>query len=169
VKTLAPVPAVLALGTLALGTLTLGAVLLTATGGAEPEPTATVTVPAGAPAWTQGANPEWDFLAVIRTSGMDFTHNWEKDLASAGVDLGQVETFELRAQVCGSAMDDGEGGYHRASKTHGLWLSSFYDHVRRMGRDHGWNTPKTVAYHHCPSRFDAVNAVQALEARAKGH
>lgn len=158
---------------LMLTTFVLGSLALITTNGAhggapEPDPAATVTVPAGAPAWTKGAHPDWDFLTAIRTSGMDFTGNWEKDLAAAGVDVGQVETFELRSQVCGSAMDDGEGGYHPASKTHGLWLSSFYDHVRRMGRDHGWDTPKTVAYHHCPSRFDAVGAVQALEAQAKG-
>ncbi len=169
-KTLAPVPTVLALTTLALGTLALGA-LLVATGGADPdpEPTETVTVLAAAPAWTKGANPDWEFLAVIRASGMDFTRDWETDLVSAGVDLGQVDTFQLRAQVCGSAMDDGEGAYHPASKTHGLWLSSFYDEVRRMGGDHGWDTPRTVAYHHCPSRFDTVGAVQTIEAQVKGH
>jgi hypothetical protein len=157
---------------LTLTTLVLGSLVLVTIGGGgtpDPDPTATVTVPASAPDWSKGANPDWDFLAVIHTSGMDFTRNWEKDLESAGVDLDRVETFQLRSQVCGSAMDDGEGGYHQASQTQGLWLSSFYDHVRRMGRDHGWDTPKTMAYHHCPSRFDAVNAVQALEARAKGH
>jgi hypothetical protein len=159
---------------LTLTTFVLGSLVLVTTGGAgggapEHAPTATETVPAAAPDWMRGANPDWDFLAVIRSSGMEFTGDWEKDLASAGVDLDQVETFELRAQVCGSAMDNGEGAYHPASQTHGLWLSSFYDEVRRMGRDHGWDTPRTVAYHHCPSRFDAVDAVEALEARVKGH
>jgi hypothetical protein len=127
-----------------------------------------VTVPAAAPAWTRGANPDWDFLTAIRASGMAFTRDWEADLESAGVDLGQVDTFELRSQVCGTAMDDGEGDYHPASQTHRFWLSTFYDEVRRMGRDYGWAAPKTVAYHHCPSRFGAVGAVQDLEARAKG-
>ncbi len=170
-KTLAPVPTVLALGTLAVGTLALGAVLLATTGGADPdpEPSPTVTVPAAAPAWTKGANPDWDFLTAIRTSGMNFTTDWEKDLKAAGVDLDQVDMLQLRAQVCGSAMNNGEGDYHPASKTHGLWLSSFYDEIRRMGRDHGWDTPRTVAYHHCPSRFDAVGAVEAIEAQVKGH
>jgi hypothetical protein len=159
---------------LTLTTFVLGSLVLITTGGTDggapaPAPTTTVTVPAATPDWMRGANPDWDFLTVIDSSGMDFTRDWEKDLESAGVDLDQVDTFELRAQVCGSAMDDGEGGYHPASQTHGLWLSSFHDHVRRMGRDHGWDTPKIVAYHHCPSRFDAIGAVQALEARAKGH
>jgi hypothetical protein len=158
---------------LTLTTFVLGSLVLVATGGAggapEPDPTATVTVPAPAPDWMRGANPDWDFLAVIRASGMEFTRNWEADLESAGVDLDQVDTFELRAQVCGSAMDDGEGDYNPASQTHQFWLSSFYDEVRRMGRDHGWDAPRTVAYHHCPSRFDAVGTVEDLEARAKGH
>jgi hypothetical protein len=152
-----------------LTALVLGALVLAAThGGANTAVPATplpTTVPT--PAANHISAPDWDFLAAIRASGMDFTGDWEQDLASAGVDLAQVDTFQLRAQVCGTAMDDGEGDYHPASQTHGFWLSSFYDEVRRMGRDHGWGAPRIVAYHHCPSRFAAVDAVRDLEARAK--
>jgi hypothetical protein len=154
------------LGALAVGSLALGAAVVAATG-VQPGPQPPPTSAAPAPAWTQGANPDWGFLEVIRTSGMEFSGDWEADLQAAGVDPGRVETFQLRARVCGSAMDDGTGGYHPASQTHGLWLSSFHDEVRRMGRDHGWDTPRIVAYHHCPARFGAVNAVQDLENRAK--
>jgi hypothetical protein len=145
-------------------------VLALATAGcaAAVEPTPTLTVTASAPAWTEGVNPDWEFLTAIRTSGMEFSGDWEADLEAAGMDLGQVETVQLRSQVCGSAMDDGEGDYNPDSQTHRFWLSTFYDEVRRMGRDYSWNAPKTVAYHHCPSRFDAVGAVQDLEARVKG-
>ncbi len=149
--------------------LALGSLMLTAAGcGDATEPIPTLTVTASAPDWTKGANPDWDFLTAIRTSGMTFTRDWAADLVSAGVDLAQVDTFQVRSQVCGTAMDDGEGDYNPASKTHRFRLSTFYDEVRRMGRDYSWDAPKTVAYHHCPSRFDAVGAVQDLEAQAKG-
>jgi hypothetical protein len=153
-----------------LAVLALGALGLTAAGCGGPdraEPTVTVTA-TPTPDWAEGANPDWDFLAVIRTSGMDFTGDWEGDLTAVGVDPATVDTFQLRARICGTAMDDGEGDYHPASRTHGLWLSTFYDEVRRMGRDYGWDAPRTVAYHHCPSRFEAVGAVEDLETQAKG-
>jgi hypothetical protein len=43
-------------------------------------------------------------------------------------------------------------------QAHGLWLSSVYDYVCRMGRDqlgHPW----IVAYRHCCSWFKAVGVV----------
>jgi hypothetical protein len=158
-KSLAPILTALALGLV---------VLATTHGGTNPSAPATpLTTTAPTPAAGHSPAPDWDFLTAIRVSGMDFTGDWELDLASAGVDLAQVDTFQLRAQVCGTAMDDGEGSYHPAAQTQQFWLSSFYDEVRRMGRDHGWATPRTVAFHHCPSRFAAVDAVRDLEDRAK--
>ncbi|MDI3330340.1 MAG: hypothetical protein QJR09_06315 [Micrococcus sp.] len=152
--------------------LALGFTVLAATGCAggpttPPDPTVTVTAAASVPEWTRSVNPEWDFLTAIRSSGMDFTRDWEADLEALGVDLAETDTFQLRSQVCGTAMDDGEGDYNPASRTHEFWLSSFYDEVRRMGRGGAWDVPRTVAYHHCPSRFEAVGAVQELEARSR--
>lgn len=147
----------------------LGLTSLSATGcstgssSPQPEPTVTVTVPAPVPDWARDVNPEWDFLAAIRDSGMEFTRDWEADLEATGMDLTGTDTFQLRSQVCGTAMDDGTGDYNPASRTHGFWLSSFYDEVRRMGRGEAWDVPRTVAYHHCPARFAAVDAVRDLE------
>jgi hypothetical protein len=163
-KTLAPAPTALALGALALATLALGSTVPAATGGdPAPGPTPTVTATASAPAWTRAANPDWAFLETVRTSGMEFTRDPEADLAAAGVDVGETDTFELRTQVCASATDDGTGGPHRESQTQDLWLSTFHDEVRRMGRNGNWDIPRTVAYHHCPSRFAAVNAVEDFQ------
>jgi hypothetical protein len=134
---------------------------------AQPQPTVTVTAAAPAPEWTRTVNPDWEFLTVVRDSGMVFTQDWEADLEAAGLDLTQTDTFQLRSQVCGSAMNDGTGDYNPASQTHRFWLSSFYDEVRRAGRGDAWDVPRTVAYHHCPSRFAAVNAVEELESRSR--
>jgi hypothetical protein len=133
---------------------------------AQPNPTVTVTAPAPAPELTRNVNPEWELLTAIRDNGLVFTRNWEADLEAVGVDLAQTDTSPLRSQVCESTMDDGTGGYNRASRTHDLWLSSFHDEVRRMGRGDAWDVPRTVAFHHCPSRFAAVDVVQDLEARS---
>lgn len=158
-------------GTRTLAALALASTVLAASGCAsgtattEPNPTVTVTAPASVPEWTRSVNPEWEFLSAIRTSGMEFTHDWEADLEAVGMDLAGTDTFQLRSQVCGTAMDDGVGDYNQASQTHKFWLSSFYDEVRRMGRGDAWDVPRTVAYHQCPSRFGAVGAVQDLEAR----
>jgi hypothetical protein len=159
-------------GTRILTALALVSTALAASGCAggattQPNPTVTVTAPASVPEWTRSVNPDWDFLTAIRNSGMEFTQDWEADLEALGVDLAETDTFELRSQVCGTAMDDGVGDYNPASQTHEFWLSTFYDEVRRLGRGDAWDIPRTVAYHHCPSRFAAVGAVQELEARVR--
>lgn len=150
---------------LAVGTTVLAATGCAGHATAQPNPTVTVTAAASLPEWTRDVNPDWEFLTTVRDSGMEFTQDWETDLEAVGVDLSETDTFQLRSHVCGTAMDDGEGDYNPASRTHGFWLSTFYDEVRRMGRGDAWDIPLTVAYHHCPSRFDAVGAVQELEAR----
>jgi hypothetical protein len=154
-------------------TLALGFALLAATScaaasaTAQPQPSVTVTAAAPAPEWTGNVNPEWELLTAIRDSGLVFTRSWEADLEAVGVDLAQTDTSQLRSQVCESAMDDGTGGYNQASRTHDLWLSSFHDEVRRMGRGDTWDVPRTVAFHHCPSRFTAVEVVRDLEDRSR--
>jgi hypothetical protein len=155
-------------GTRTLAALAAGSLALAGSGcaggaGGAATATVTVTATAPAPAWTRAANPDWGFLQVIRTSGLEFTRDARADLESAGVDLGEADTFELRTRVCASAMDDGTGGYHQASQTQDLWLSTFHDEVRRMGRGGAWDIPRTVAYHHCPSRLGAVDAVEDFQ------
>jgi hypothetical protein len=102
-------------------------------------------------------------LEAVRTSGMEFTRGAGADLEAAGVDVGEADIFGLRSRVCASAMDDGTGGYHRESQTQDLWLCTFHDEVRRMGRGGDWDIPRTVAYRHCPSRFAAVDAVEDFQ------
>ena len=62
--------------------------------------TVTVTAAATAPEWTRTVNPEWDFLTVVRDSGMVFTQDWEADLEAAGVDLahriGHIQHLALK-------------------------------------------------------------------------